>query len=213
MEEDLSSYTDEELREMIISSRHYSGSDSKSKFWWEKSEKFVPEGGYFARGNFMSKVTDNNEPLTICSTIEGILRKKEWKVLKSRIDRFYKLASKEQIKRHNLESYVHMYVEPEKSTSESDTPKEKDSDKSVYLFKANKYYKIGISNNIEKRKTQLEKGMPYEIDIIHTIDIPTARHLEGRLHKKFEDKQVRGEWFNLGEDDLDFIKSLGTKNR
>lgn len=73
-------------------------------------------------------------------------------------------------------------------------------------------YKIGITNNLNKRMAQLQTGCPGELKIIkvfHTDKRYQARGLEMALHHKFETegKRIRlgGEWFTLNQEDINFF--------
>lgn len=63
------------------------------------------------------------------------------------------------------------------------------------------YYKIGKSRNPKVRETTLQAELP-TIDLIHVID----SDIELYLHQKFDAKRVRGEWFRLSQDDINYIK-------
>ena len=82
----------------------------------------------------------------------------------------------------------------------------------VYLMfdRAKKYYKIGITHDVPKREKTLLSETP-NIDVITKKLFPTniaARKTEKMLHNIFKEKNVRGEWFNLNNDDLDVVKTL-----
>jgi hypothetical protein len=53
-------------------------------------------------------------------------------------------------------------------------------------------YKIGFSINPEKRVKQLKRDFK-NIELIHTIPY----NIEWRLHDEFNNKRVKGEWFEL----------------
>jgi prophage antirepressor-like protein len=58
-------------------------------------------------------------------------------------------------------------------------------------------YKIGVSKNPKQRESTLSSQIP-KIKIILFLD----RNIEKLLHKLFENKRVRGEWFKLDSDDI-----------
>jgi predicted GIY-YIG superfamily endonuclease len=76
----------------------------------------------------------------------------------------------------------------------------------VYLMKntRNGYTKIGISKNPKHREKTLQSEEP-EIDLIWKKEIPNAIGREIELHKKYSDKRIRGEWFDLTEQDIQNI--------
>lgn len=79
---------------------------------------------------------------------------------------------------------------------------------SVYLIQCNDLYKIGFSNQPKKRLEMLQIGSPYELRLIWEDKVYNYMQIEEGLHKKFENKRVRGEWFKLDKEDVDYILSL-----
>lgn len=80
----------------------------------------------------------------------------------------------------------------------------------VYLLKSyneelGDVYKIGITkNNIDERLMNLNTGNPNEISIQEIYECKIApRTLEARLHKAYNYCRVKGEWFNLSQEDID----------
>ncbi|GAG91470.1 unnamed protein product, partial [marine sediment metagenome] len=71
----------------------------------------------------------------------------------------------------------------------------------TYLIKCNEYYKIGQSHNPERRLQDLRAASPHKLHLIGYIN----SNIEGRLHKKFCGKRVRGEWFILDPDDIIYV--------
>ena len=80
----------------------------------------------------------------------------------------------------------------------------------VYLMidTTNNFYKIGISNNPRYREHTLQSDKP-TIELISAKEYPTrtiAEAIEAALHKAYGEKRIRGEWFNLNEEDVENIK-------
>lgn len=80
----------------------------------------------------------------------------------------------------------------------------------VYVMEdtANGYHKIGISNNPKYREHTLQSEKP-SIELLFAKKFPTrkmAEALESSLHKVYESKRLRGEWFDLSKADIDEIK-------
>ena len=75
----------------------------------------------------------------------------------------------------------------------------------VYLMhnKTNGYYKIGKSNNPKFRERTLQSQEP-DVELIAKWEVDSNE--EKLLHKKFKDKRVRGEWFALDEEDVNYIE-------
>ena len=76
----------------------------------------------------------------------------------------------------------------------------------VYLMvdTANGYYKIGISNNPEYREGTLQSEKP-TIELLCAKQFPSrviAKAIESALHRTYEDRHMRGEWFQLDAQDI-----------
>lgn len=84
--------------------------------------------------------------------------------------------------------------------------------KKVYLLldSKNNLIKIGQSINPKLREKTLQ-GINPEWDLITTWVAPISE--EKRLHKLFESKKTRGEWFNLNFNDLKIIKQEMGKHK
>lgn len=108
--------------------------------------------------------------------------------------------------------YVINYSEPFKTETFETEIITKNTETScyVYLMKdyTNGFYKIGISNNPEYREKTLQSEKP-SIDLIASKQFPLrliAESFEKALHKTFENKRLRGEWFNLDEIEVNYLK-------
>ena len=80
----------------------------------------------------------------------------------------------------------------------------------VYLLKIKdkQQYKIGVSTQFKKRYDKLSTLMPFKLITINKIKSDNIYRLEQKLHNKFEDKRVKGEWFELSSKDVKYIKSI-----
>lgn len=81
----------------------------------------------------------------------------------------------------------------------------------VYLLESEdgKYQKFGITNNLNRRKTELERWDT--LKILHKIPLAKekdARIIERLLKSLFSFNCVKGEWFNLSDEDIILVKSL-----
>jgi hypothetical protein len=68
--------------------------------------------------------------------------------------------------------------------------------------------KIGKTKNLENRIKNLKSMLPFKSELVHHI--PTSNHsdVEKYFHRKYRSKKVKGEWFDLNEDDIVFIKKF-----
>jgi hypothetical protein len=72
-------------------------------------------------------------------------------------------------------------------------------------------YKIGITSgsNTDKRKASLQTAHWMDLKEVWKSDLlDRADIVEKKLHKHFEKKWVRGEWFNITKDDISDIPEL-----
>ncbi len=79
----------------------------------------------------------------------------------------------------------------------------------VYIMRCedNGYYKIGMTrSNPTLRLERLQKSVPLNITLVFSSPSDDPYLLEQKLHKSFQSKRVRGEWFALKDEDVDFIK-------
>lgn len=86
---------------------------------------------------------------------------------------------------------------------------EKDLDKGfVYIIKGNTHYKIGKAKNIQSRLAQLATGHEHGLTVYHSIASNAMSRAEASLHTRFAGQRGRGEWFNLTEPQLAYLKSI-----
>lgn len=79
----------------------------------------------------------------------------------------------------------------------------------VYLIRASTgHYKIGRTKDISNRFNFFVVKLPFEIELIHHFEVDDMREAEAKLHEKYKAKRVNGEWFNLTDEDVTFIKSI-----
>lgn len=94
-------------------------------------------------------------------------------------------------------------------------------DKDLYLVynPQTELYKIGMSNNPERRLKEIQYDLDAELQLI--VIFPEMGYMENRLHKIFasqrEIQEINGvrsrEWFCLNPDDVYFITHLVMEQR
>jgi len=99
-----------------------------------------------------------------------------------------------------------------KSDSSKFSSDQQNEDCFVYLMvvTTNSYYKIGISNSPKYREKTLQSEKP-TIELICSksfINRKMCLTIEQSLHKTFESKRIRGEWFNLSNKDVEKVKKV-----
>lgn len=81
-----------------------------------------------------------------------------------------------------------------------------ESHKFLYVIRClpHDYYKIGITNDIDKRIETHQTGCPLELKLVFAVEADIEDYfgreivyLEQFFHKNYTDNRVRGEWFEL----------------
>ena len=78
----------------------------------------------------------------------------------------------------------------------------------VYLICAEingkKLYKIGYTRrDVETRVRELKTGNAADLFIVESFKSKWGTKIESQIHRRFRNKKVNGEWFDLTEDDID----------
>lgn len=64
--------------------------------------------------------------------------------------------------------------------------------------------KIGIADDPEQRLGELQVGSPFELRLRQTKTPRDAEKVERYLHQRFKKYHMRGEWFDIPQEDLGF---------
>lgn len=67
--------------------------------------------------------------------------------------------------------------------------------------------KIGKTVNLDQRMENFGVKLPFELELIHYVESNNHHYTEKLFHIHFNDKRVNGEWFELNEEDMAWIKS------
>jgi len=102
-------------------------------------------------------------------------------------------ASPETIAQAKSEKYFRLNGRPPKGPRRQAKKKEG----WVYLIQAGKYYKIGMSQNLPKRVGEILSNLPSASSLVCKIKTEDISGTEARLHEKYSEFRVKGEWFEL----------------
>jgi hypothetical protein len=72
----------------------------------------------------------------------------------------------------------------------------------VYLLKAGRYYKIGMTNDVGRRAYEMAIQLPAKARTVHVLQTDDPSGIEAYWHKRFANKRANGEWFELDAADV-----------
>jgi hypothetical protein len=80
----------------------------------------------------------------------------------------------------------------------------------VYIIKCNDNYKIWVTknNDINKRIDNMQCWNPYKLSLHKMYYVLDMFYYENKLHKHFNKKNIRWEWYNLNFEDLLYINTI-----
>lgn len=77
----------------------------------------------------------------------------------------------------------------------------------VYLAKGHRgEYKIGRTNLVDRRVSELGATLPIELELVHEIKTDDPGGVEAYWHRRFDSQRLKGEWFRLNASDVKAFK-------
>lgn len=77
----------------------------------------------------------------------------------------------------------------------------------VYLLRADKYFKLGLSDNPKARYREIQTLLPFPVSTVHLIATSDMLWVEKYWHDLYDAKRCYGEWFILSDDDVNHFCS------
>ena len=171
-----------------------------------KNTKFVEslrEYGFLFCKVYQFTYVEEDDYLAIQDNMGFIPDRRDIEVMVEGLTRFLENWSTEDIE--NFNEHKVSYRET-CSTNETSSKTKEPEQGSIYFVQDDQgRVKIGRTKNLKQRLGEYTK-LPYEPTLITTYEAKDYIRAEKLLHEHFADKRLRGEWFNLDEEDIKAIK-------
>lgn len=78
----------------------------------------------------------------------------------------------------------------------------------VYILRSAHGCKIGKAKVLAERISALTIQLPFPVELIHSIESDDASAAEARLHSSFAEQRINGEWFDLSEEQIAWLRTI-----
>lgn len=77
-------------------------------------------------------------------------------------------------------------------------------DSNIYILNIENtnLYKIGVSQNINRRLKDISNSMPFNVNLIFSLNVKNTYDLESKLHNMYSEFYIKNEWFELGINEI-----------
>lgn len=72
-------------------------------------------------------------------------------------------------------------------------------------------FKIGRAKSLKNRLSNFGLVLPFKIELVHALKSSNMARTEWHFHNLFSHKRIKGEWFNLTDEDITIFCEAGTE--
>lgn len=168
------------------------------------------EARHFLSTGFWDVSYDKDQDIFIVFSQSGFTpTHEELREIIQELCKTYDVLSEEEIDQHNKEVYLRCFGDdinssPKAKSKPKPTKTRNPAKGFLYLIRYadSNQFKIGLSANPSKRLEQLQTSTPNILHLVHTIKVDDMVGSELFFHLKYQSKRIRGEWFELSEDEV-----------